>query len=195
MTPNQILSYLPIETARLIIRMPTMADANPIQNAKDSNVTELKRWMSWSSDEGLSMQGTLNFLNSMDGNPRSIPLIAIEKATGDFVLSTGIDGDTDDFSVISTGYWINKKFEGKSYAFEAMSAIRDFVFETIQAQKLVISYYEGNVRSQNLVRRLGLGHACLTDEFHHSHYDGHPLRVVEAHLTCAEHMAGKPRMA
>lgn len=195
MTPDQILSYLPIETARLIIRMPTMADADSIQNAKGSNVTELKRWMSWSSDEGLSMQGTLNFLNSMDENPRSIPLIAIEKATGDFVLSTGIDGDTDDFSVISTGYWINKKFEGKSYAFEAMSAIRDFVFETIQAQKLVISYYEGNVRSQNLVYRLGLGHEHLTDETHHSHYDGRPLRVLETYLTRAEHIARKRSIA
>ena len=185
MKKEEIVKLFPIETERLIVRVATIDDVDLIQAAKEScDADILRRWMSWSSDEGMSMQGTIDFLtmaNSAD-NKTNVALLAVDKTTGGHVVSTGLDAEDGDFQVISTGWWLSQGHEGKGLAYEAMRGLLDVMAAQTDSQKMTASHYEGNVRSGNLMRRLGFIHTQTHLKNHRSHLTGEMLDVYDFEL-------------
>ncbi len=178
MDKKSILKYLPLETERLIIRTPMPDDAEQIQNAKEALEETLRRWMEWSDDFGMSRQGLDDWLTNATASKVSIPLIGLDKLSGKFVLATGIDTTDEDFSTVSTGWWLAKGYEGQGLAYESMSAIFNFVQETIGTRMIKASYYEGNTRSQSLMERLGMNYAGTEPKAHTSNLTGEKLDVI-----------------
>lgn len=182
MNRQEIERLFPVETTRLILRLATMDDAALIQSAKESRAADvLRRWMSWSSDEAMSMQGTLDYLAmaTSDDNTRFVAVLAVDKETGCHVLSTGLDGEDDDFQTASTGWWLSEGHEGKGLAFEGMQALIDLCRRHSICHKITTSYYEGNDRSQKLMERLGFQHTNTKIKTHRCHLNGEMMDEIE----------------
>jgi ribosomal-protein-alanine N-acetyltransferase len=183
MKKQDILKLLPITADRLIIRVATLGDAQLIQDAKESrDANLLRRWMSWSSDEGMSMKGTIDYLARADSDSRTIALLAVDKLTGAHVLSTGLDAEDDEFNTISTGWWLSHGHEGKGLAYEGMSAVIDFCKVNRVCKTLTSDHYEGNERSQSLMQRLGFQYIKTQPKAHQCHLDGVMYDVLNYEL-------------
>ena len=178
---EEILKLLPVETGRCFIRQPTLGDVDGIHHAMMQREEDLRRWMSWSSDEGMSREGVQAFISCglEVMNTTGIPLIAIDKMTNKFVLASGIHGQDDEFLVTPTGWWIAKDFEGQGYAFEVMKAIIDLSFRMIGTKTITTEYYADNLRSKSLMERLGFKYVRTHEKFHQCHLDGNMMDVHE----------------
>lgn len=175
MKKDEILRYFPIETERLILRQPTMDDVDAIQAGKEGNAEALIRWMSWTNPHGMSRAGTIEFVNGNPDDTLSIPVIGVEKGTGAFVISTGFDSEEgldDEFSIVSTGWWVSKTFEGKGYAVEAMREIFNFLSSIVGTHRVTSGFYDGNVRSKALMERLGMVYVGESERQHHTMPEG-----------------------
>lgn len=172
MNRQEIEAHLPIRTERMTLRVPTLDDVDMIQQAKERREVELRRWMSWSDDYGMSRAATHEYINNVHSNPASIPLIGVGRNDGRFIIATGLDAEAEDYSVISTGWWLADGYEGRGYAFEAMSALYHFMEAVIGARTVEAGFYAGNARSQNLMERLGMSYANSEPQSHTSHLTG-----------------------
>lgn len=185
MKKEEIVKLFPIEMERLVLRLATLDDAHLIQVAKESRASDvLRRWMSWSSDEGMSMQGTINYLNMAcaEDNRRNIALLGVDKVTGAHVVSTGLDAEDDDFQEVATGWWLSDGHEGKGLAFEAVRALIDVCRKNAVTKKITCSHYEGNERSGNLMRRLGFEYIGTRAKDHRCHLNGEMLDCLDYEL-------------
>lgn len=179
----EILKQLPIITERLVIRGITPDDVDDIHAAKIARAEDIRRWMSWSSPEGMTREGTAGFVElSLNPHSRLLPLIARTRTNNDFVLMSGIDGEDDTFTTVSTGWWLAKPYEGQGLAFEAMTAILRFAFEQTDAQAVTSCYYEGNARSRSLMERLGFVFDRIEENAHRSHLTGEMNNVYHYRL-------------
>lgn len=189
MRKEEILNLLPIETERMRLRVATLNDNYLIQDAKESCDEEvLRRWMSWSSDEGMSMLGTVNYLNMVSSpkNKQNIALLGVDKWTGEHILSTGLDAEDDDFQTVSTGWWLSSANQGKGFAYEGMNALIQFCRDHNICQKLMANHYEGNTRSQKLMHRLGFQHFRTEAKAHRCHLNGEMMDVLNYELEIRE---------
>ena len=178
MDKASILKYLPLETERLIIRTPMPDDAEQIQNAKEALEETLRRWMDWSDDFGMSREGLDDWLTNATASEVSIPLIGLDKLSGKFILATGIDATDEDFSTVSTGWWLAKGYEGKGLAYEGLNAVFNLLAEIVETQKVFTKFYAGNTRSQNLMERLGMNYVGTEPKAHTSNLTGEKLDVI-----------------
>lgn len=190
MRKQEIVKLLPLETERTIIRQPTMDDLDAIQNAKESRETDLRRWMCWSNDHGMSRAGAEEWIKLQTEDNNGIGLIALDKETGDFIMCSGLDGEDDDFQTIHSGYWIIKAYEGKGVAFEVMTHLFDFAFNTIKANQIEMQFYEGNTRSCNLMERLSMTYDLTKPKAHTSHLTGELVDVHQYSITKTRHQNG-----
>ncbi len=189
MKKEDILKLLPLETDRLIIRPSTLNDVDALQHATWQRAEIIRKYMSWSSEEGMSRAGTAGYIqNGLNpDNTRDIPLIAVDKTNGQFVLATGIHAKDDDFQTLLTGWWIAADYEGKGMAFEAMSVLNRFSFDVIGTQSIETEYYEDNIRSKNLMERLGFIYTGTQPKAHRCHLDGHMMDIHEYILKRENH--------
>ncbi len=184
MKKTDILKHLPIITERLIIRHAAPDDVVDIHAAKMARAEDMRRWMSWSSPEGMTREATEKFIGlGRDPQSRVLPLIARTRANDDFVVMSGTDALDDTFTAISTGWWVAKPYEGQGLAFEAMTAILRFAFEQAQVQTITSCYYEGNSRSRSLMERLGFTFERIEENGHRSHLTG---ELHNVHHYCLE---------
>ncbi len=185
MRKQDILKLFPINTERLRLRVATIDDNHLIQDAKEScDANVLRRWMSWTSDEGMSMLGTINYLNMVNSptNKRNIPLLGVDQLTGEHILSTGLDAEDDDFQTVSTGWWLSGANQGKGLAYEGMSALIEIGRKHAVCKKMLSDHFEGNVRSQNLMHRLGFQHFRTEPKAHLCHLNGEMMDVLNYEL-------------
>lgn len=183
MRKQDIIKLLPLETERTIIRQPTMGDLDAIQCAKESRETDLRRWMCWSNDHGISRAGAEEWIKLQYEDTTSLGLSVFDKTTGEFIMATGMDGEDEDFQVVHSGYWIIKSYEGKGIAFEVMTHIFDFAFNTVKAKRIEMQFYEGNTRSRNLMERLGMTYDSTDPKAHTSHLTGEKLDVIKYRIS------------
>lgn len=181
MKKTDILKLLPLETERLIIRRSTLDDVDALQRATWQRAEILRKYMSWTSEEGMSRAGTAGYIqNGLNpDNTRDIPLIAVDKTNAQFVLATGLHAKDDDFKVLMTGWWIAADYEGQGLAFEAMSALNTFSFDVIGTENIETEYYEDNIRSRNLMERLGFIYSRTQEKSHRCHLDSHMMDIHE----------------
>ena len=62
------------------------------------------------------------------------------------------------FQACHLGYSVDSEYEGKGIAAEAIAAVVDFAFETLQLHRVMGNYQPRNERSGRLLRRLGFAH-------------------------------------
>lgn len=166
-----------IETDRLIIRTPVMDDAEMIQHAKIAAWNDLQLWMSWAVSGSESIEAVReHFIATAEQKNH---LIAIEKDSGEFVLSTGATPMDTAERQYEVGYWAARNMRGKGYATEASNAVIRYAFDVLDAPAVYISHYEGNIPSRRVIEKLGFVKTGLRDEKHARCLDGTLLDVHE----------------
>jgi ribosomal-protein-alanine N-acetyltransferase len=141
-----------IETDRLVLRKPMLADAEAVfsRYASDPRVT---RYMSWPRHQ--SIQDTLAFLALSDAEWEKWAAGAylIELGDGRRLLgSTGFGFESP--TLAETGYVLAVDAWGRGYATEALKAVVT-VARDIGVRRLHAHYHPENVRSARVLQKCG----------------------------------------
>ncbi|MFA7455940.1 MAG: GNAT family N-acetyltransferase [Micavibrio sp.] len=163
------MNTVEILTERLVLRLPTQDDAVEINRAMNEVWEDLQLWMSWAYEGFNTLEATRAYIEvaAQDG---SLPLIALCRKSGRFALSTGLTKKSD--GIYETGYWAAKDFLGKGLATEATNATIHYGFSGLDAQKILINYFEGNDKSRRIIEKLGFAKTGYTPESHARCSDG-----------------------
>ncbi len=166
-----------METDRLILRSARMDDLEAVHAAKAAMWHDLQLWMSWSYADQESIDATRARIEKFGAHTGSLEIIlGFEKATGDFVVSTGVN-NRDEKDEYSTGYWVAKDKQGKGYATEATAAVIRYIFGELNAKAVHIDHYEGNGASERVIRKLGFDATCIDAKAKARCLDGHLLDI------------------
>lgn len=156
---NPILREFPdrIETERLIVRGPLPGDGAAVHDAVVASQEELKQWMPWAveipSEEEYEVrvrEGRLKFLARED-----LWMMIVLKETDTIIGGTGLHRMDWEVPRFEIGYWLHSDYTGRGLATEAVKAVADFAFETLEARRVEIRCDARNERSAALARRAG----------------------------------------
>jgi ribosomal-protein-alanine N-acetyltransferase len=163
-----------IETPRLLIRQRTPEDAQIIHAAKLAVKAELMRWMSWASEDQFTIEATQAFIHKRDEREEKLDgLLGFDRESGELAAMCGLRSKTP--GVYETGYWVTKPFLGRGYATEACHAMILYAFDQLGAKAVVISHFDGNDKSQRVIKKLGFEFTHIMKEGIICHALGHKV--------------------
>ncbi|MCA9932862.1 MAG: GNAT family N-acetyltransferase [Ardenticatenaceae bacterium] len=149
-----------IETPRLLIRSPMPGDGAMVRQAVIESQEELKQWLPWAvnipSEEEYEVrvrEGQLKFLSRED-----MWLMVLLKETGQIIGGSGLHRINWDVPKFEIGYWLHTAHTGKGYMTEAVTAISNFAFDVLHAERVEIRCDARNERSAAVARRLNFTH-------------------------------------
>lgn len=135
-----------IETDRMIIRNFTMADLNDVYDILGDD--EIMK----NCEPAYSIEKTADFLQKFciekNGAVAAVHK-EIDKVIGYILFNEYGDG------VYEIGWFYNKNYWRKGYAFEACSAVIDYAFDSMNAHKIFAETID-SVKSVNLMKKLGM---------------------------------------
>lgn len=145
------------DTERLTIRSPQWGDGADVNEAIRESVEELRPWLPFAENiptleesEASVRKARLRFLERSD-----LMLHLRDKATDEFVGSSGLhrmDWNARSFEI---GYWVRTSRSGEGLVTEAVRGIEQFAIVHLQANRLEIRCDARNVRSASVAKRLG----------------------------------------
>ncbi|MSR88533.1 MAG: N-acetyltransferase [Candidatus Margulisbacteria bacterium] len=166
-----------IETNRLILRLWTEADLVPFfEMNQDPKVIEFfPGAMSHDQVELFFKKVLLQFETNGYG------FWAVElKRTGEFIGYTGLAHvmfDAPFTPAVEIGWRLASEHWGQGYATEAALAVMNFVGEFLSLSEIVSFTVPQNLRSQNVMKKIGMERDVLGD-FNHPRLDeNHPLSL------------------
>lgn len=146
-----------IETARLVIHAPSVADAPAVNAAIRESFDDLHRWMKWAAEipsleetQAYSKKAEESFLAGDDFAVR-----AFLKSTGEFVLASGLHPRDWEVPKFEIGYWCRASQQGCGYVSETVRALTRVGFEQMGANRIEIRCDARNVRSRRVAERAG----------------------------------------
>ncbi len=144
-----------LESERLIIRMPTVDDAAEVCEAIAESQKELIHWMSWADELPTLAEQEERFENVMARFERAedLWLFLFAKDTGKFIGGSGLHNVDWSVPKFAIGYWIRTSCAGRGYMTEAVKAITDFAFSTLNAKRVEIRMDTRNARSVRVAER------------------------------------------
>lgn len=156
---NNILRDLPdsIESQRLLIRSPRPGDGVAINAAILDSLAELRPWMPWAQqtptiddNEVYAREAYVRFLKRED-----LPLLLFDKTTNIMVGSSGLHRINWAVPKVEIGYWVRTPYAGQGYITEAVAALTEFAFTTLNANRVEIRCDAKNERSAAVARHSG----------------------------------------
>lgn len=143
-----------LETERLILRPIAISDAPAIQKYFNNwdIIQHLSKSVPWPyPDDGAESfireqcakpddQHYMWVITEKDGNGEAIGCI-------DFRTKTHNDGNR--------GFWLAVPFQGRGYMTEAVHAVNNFIFNTLQIDEYVVSNVATNARSRRVKEKTG----------------------------------------
>lgn len=189
-----------IETARLVVRRYTEADAEALSEVTSRNRDHLIRYMEWARLEPQTPAQRREFIETVNAEwdaGRDYTMGIFERATGAFLGGTGfhVRHEPDRLEI---GYWVDAAREGEGIATEVAAALTQVALSFADAPLVAIAHAPSNVRSAAIPARLGYarqekpaGYAC--------HDGGETVTPVDWHATVstlsASPLASVPRPA
>jgi RimJ/RimL family protein N-acetyltransferase len=137
-----------LETERLTLRRPTLADVKAIARlANDRRIAENTRRLPhpYSSDHAVE------FVRAMAADRRESAFL-IENNHSPIGM-TGIDWREQDAPEL--GYWLGVEHWGQGFGTEAARAVIDFFFEEFEAEHLISGARVANPASRNILEKCG----------------------------------------
>lgn len=182
---------MPIHTPRLILRPVMPGDGAATAEAISETWESLNRWMDWAADKAhhtpekqeiRARKVYAQFILRED-----IPLIGIERESGQPVIWTGLHRGSWPARQFEIGYWVRKSAQGKGYASESTNALLRYGFNALSARRITIRHAVGNEASARVIARLGFIHegmhraeshlpgGAFVDTFHYARLDAENL--------------------
>jgi RimJ/RimL family protein N-acetyltransferase len=86
---------------------------------------------------------------------RDIMIVGFEKASGKFIVGTGLHRMDWDAGYFEIGYYVRTSEAGKGYATESTNALLRYAFGALAAKKVGICHHDGNDASRRVIEKLG----------------------------------------
>jgi RimJ/RimL family protein N-acetyltransferase len=137
-----------LETERLMLRRPTLADVKAIARlANDRRVAENTRRM----PHPYSQEHAIEFVRAIANGPRETVFL-IENNH----VPIGVAGiDWRDPEAPELGYWLGVEHWGQGFGTEAARAVIDFTFEEFDVEHLISGARVTNPSSRNILEKCG----------------------------------------
>ena len=137
-----------LETERLVLRQPTLADVKAISRlADDRRIAENSRRL----PHPYSQDHAVEFVRGIaDGNRETVFLIENNHTP---IGMVGVDWREQ--ATPELGYWLGVEHWGQGFATEAARAAIDFTFEEFDAEQLISGARVANPASRNILEKCG----------------------------------------
>jgi RimJ/RimL family protein N-acetyltransferase len=137
-----------LETERLTLRRPTLADVKAIANlANDRRIAENTRRL----PHPYSQEHAIEFVRALANDQRETVFLIENNHTP--IGAVGIDWRQPDAPEL--GYWLGFEHWGQGYATEAARAVIDFTFEEFNVEHLISGARVANPSSRNILEKCG----------------------------------------
>jgi RimJ/RimL family protein N-acetyltransferase len=146
--PQREASPCVLETERLMLRRPTLADVKAIAHlANDRRIAENTRRL----PHPYSQEHAIEFVRGIAGDHRGTVFL-IES---NFVPIGVVGIDWREPLTPELGYWLGVEFWGQGFGTEAARAVIDFTFEEFDAEHLISGARVSNPSSRNILEKCG----------------------------------------
>jgi RimJ/RimL family protein N-acetyltransferase len=137
-----------LETERLMLRRPTLADVKAIATlANDRRIAENTRRL----PHPYSQDHAIAFVRAMADDPRETVFLIEHNHTPIGIV--GVDWRKPDAPEL--GYWLGVDYWGQGFATEAARAVIDFTFEEFGFEHLISGARVANPSSRNILEKCG----------------------------------------
>jgi len=137
-----------LETDRLMLRRPTLADAKAIARlANDRRIAENTRRL----PHPYSQDHAIEFVRETANDKRETVFLIENNHTP--IGMAGIDWRQPDAPEL--GYWLGIDYWGQGFATEAARAVIDFTFEEFDIEHLISGARVANPSSRNILEKCG----------------------------------------
>ena len=171
-------NFEPIQTERLLLRRSRLDDAATIA-AYRSN-PEVSRYQGWDRTD---LEGVREAIAEMSdrapGEQDWVQFTVEERDGGALVGDVGISPVEGEPGVIKVGYTMAPSAQGKGYATEAVQALVDYAFDTLDADVVRAYASAENIPSHRVAEKAGLR---LVERFEGRDDDGTAWRGVRYEL-------------
>jgi RimJ/RimL family protein N-acetyltransferase len=159
MIPDNREPIIEIQTPRLILRPPKIADLDVLKAAIDASVDEIAPWLEWAKPD-LSKDVLRSFFNyaaacHAEEKPHNLFFSIFDKSNDQFIGDVyygNIDWTVPYFAI---GYWIDSRLSRKGYMLEAVNALTRLGLSYFKAQRIEISMSALNFPSKKIPEKLG----------------------------------------
>ncbi len=143
-----------ILTDRLIIRLAKPDDAEEIYSYRSDTIEN--RYQGWFPE---SVEEVRNYITNMPVNmdiaDACFQFAILAKNENRLIGDMGIIFTGHERMQVEIGCTLNKKFQGKGYATEALTAMVNCFFVTLKKHRVIASIAPRNIASIRLIERLG----------------------------------------
>ena len=137
-----------LETERLVLRRPTLADVKAIARlANDRRIAENTRRL----PHPYSHDHAVEFVRATANELRETVFLIESNHTP--MGMTGIDWREPDAPEL--GYWLGVEFWGQGFGTEAARAVIDYTFETLGSEQMLAGARVANPSSRNILEKCG----------------------------------------
>lgn len=146
-----------IKTERLLLRMPRPGDGQVVNAAIHASLDELKPWLGFVQEEPSPQDTEINLLEARLNflKREALRFLIFDKETDEFIGTTGFHSIEWDVPKMEIGYWLDSRVTGKGYMAEAVSALTELAFSTLQCRRLEIQCDAENLKSRAIPEKLG----------------------------------------
>lgn len=137
-----------LETERLVLRRPTLADVRAISRlADDRRIAENSRRL----PHPYSQDHAVEFVRGIADDEREAVFLIENNHTP--IGMVGVDWHAPETPEL--GYWLGVEYWGQGFATEAARAVIDFTFEEFDAEQLISGARVANPASRNILEKCG----------------------------------------
>jgi RimJ/RimL family protein N-acetyltransferase len=137
-----------LETERLLLRRPTLADVKAIARlADDRRIAENTRRL----PHPYSQDHAIEFVRGTAGDDRGTVFLIENNHTP--IGMVGVDWREPEAPEL--GYWLGVEYWGHGFGTEAARAVIDFTFEEFDVEQLVAGARVSNPSSRNILEKCG----------------------------------------
>lgn len=153
---NEQLKCVPIEfeTDRLIIRPVSPDDKLEIFEYRSDKV--VNKYQGWIPDSIADVEVFIDKIANQINEPHTwFQFVIMEKKTKKIIGDLGVHFIDDQNKQAEIGFTLNKDYQNKGYATEAVIKILDFLFRDLKKHRIIASIDPDNKNSIRLVERVG----------------------------------------
>lgn len=162
------ISCVTLKTQRLILRPWRETDLEDFyEYAKVDGVGQMAGWLPHESKETTQM-----ILDSFITHKKTFALERNGKVIGSLGIENYKEDEFPEFAQLrgrSIGYVLSKDYWGQGLMPEAVQAVINYAFNTLQLDFLLVSHFIRNSQSRRVIEKCGFSY--LRDGIHQTHYN------------------------
>ncbi|GGJ46045.1 GNAT family N-acetyltransferase [Deinococcus roseus] len=167
---------LPTEmrTERLLLRIPSMQDADVFHALMESSFEHLQRWMPWAKtlpDLQITRERMQQSIQNFLDRKEHLRFMIVRRSDG-ALMGTSIFNFLDwDTPKAEIGYWLGEEFCHQGYMQEAVKAMLDYGFKEMGLHRIEVCTDEENLPSRRIPEKLGFTLEAVLREERRHHLD------------------------